>query len=102
MVLRSGLDGADKGVVAPILGRFDVELLGMLPSEGREGRPRETEEGDLEGCGRDVRAEALPAVGVSVTEDFRVLATGREGSGAEGGNEGRGRVVVAMAREEIA
>jgi hypothetical protein len=99
MVLRSGLEGPDEGVVEPILGRFEVELLGMLPSEGREGRPRDTEEGDLEGCGREVReGEALPRVGVAVTDDFRVFATGREGSGAEGGSEGRGRVVVAMAR----
>jgi hypothetical protein len=98
MVFRKGLLGGPEGVVAPILGRLEVELLGMLPREGRDGRPRETEEGDLEGCGRAV-TEALPAAGVVVTEDLRVFATGREGSGAEGGNEGRGRVVVAMARE---
>jgi hypothetical protein len=101
MVLRRGLLGSpvEPDIAAAILGRLDVELLGMLPREGREGRPRENEEGDLEGCGSEVREEALPAAGVAVTEDFLVLATGREGSGAEGGSEGRGRVVVAMARE---
>jgi hypothetical protein len=55
MVFRSLAGGPEPGV-APILGRLEVELLGMLPREGRDGLPRETEDGDLEGCGREVRA----------------------------------------------